>query len=138
MEGITARREIQKHVGLIALCLVSLLLMVLILIYWVEVDDMASQLFVCEGDEYSMEGSCKNNVKFGNFGVAEAGVNGGRVSKRFKGEELCFLFEGGMWLIQKARGGTSSFIEMELEHEKSFSSGGGVAVTDMFAPLFNT
>ena len=51
---------------------------------------------------------CKNKVKFGNFGMAEedakevtgsskhgAMVNGGRVSKRFRGMELFFVSEAG-------------------------------------------
>jgi hypothetical protein len=53
-----------------------------------------------------MDGSCKNKVKFGYFGVVdeeakdpvgssdtEVTVNAGRVSKRFRGTKLCFISE---------------------------------------------
>lgn len=66
-----------------------------------------------DNDEYAMEGSCRNKVKFGKFGgVVEeedtkeatgsskhgAMVNGGRVSKRFRGIELVFMSED--WNIE--------------------------------------
>ncbi|RDX86227.1 hypothetical protein CR513_32465, partial [Mucuna pruriens] len=110
--------------------------------------DMTSPPLILEDDEYTMEGSCKNKVKFGKLGVTEdakeatgsgsskygAVVNGGRVSKRFRGIELFFISEAGKieldWFfslnfagigpIQVAKG-ASSFIEVEFEHERSFS-----------------
>ncbi|BAT94651.1 hypothetical protein VIGAN_08127200 [Vigna angularis var. angularis] len=69
---------------------------------------MTSPLFIFDDDEYTMEGSCKTKVKFGKLGGAEeeakeatgsskhgAIVNGGRVSKRFRGMELFFVPEAG-------------------------------------------
>jgi hypothetical protein len=70
-----------------------------------EVVEMILLLLIWVVDEYSMDGSCKNKVKFGYFGVAEelkdldgswdvgVIVYAGRVSKRFRGRKQRFLSE---------------------------------------------
>ena len=99
---------------------------------------MTSLLLICDVDEYIMDGSCKNKLKFGYFGVSDeepidsvvSSNTGftllvGRVSKRFRGRKPCFTSEAKTLEVVKLKGATSCFIEVEFEaHQKKFCGDG--------------